>query len=528
MRRTLRRCCTVAIGVLLPQLPLAAEEDPALLTRAEATGFVETTRYDDVVALLEHAATRGDGLYLSRFGYTVEGRAIPLLVAGDVANATPEAVLASGKLRVYLQGNIHGGEVAGKEALLMLVRALATGERAGWTDDLVLLVGPIFNADGNEAVRLTHRPLQHGPIGGMGTRSNAQGYDLNRDHMKLASPEARSVARLMSQWDPHVVVDLHTTNGTLHGYHLTYAPPLHPATPAAIDEVLRGQLLPAVTRRLAQRDGLATYHYGNVMARPDGPGDAWVTFDHRPRFGTNYAGIRNRIGVLSEVFAYLPFEERVRVTYRFVEEVLDELAARAGDLEELVAAEDGRRLVGQPLPLRASAHAAAEPAEILMAEAEEQRHPYTGEIMLRRSERVRRERMPEYIAFRGAESERVPAAYLLPAELDDVVALIQAHGVRTGTLGTEVDLEVDVFRIESSRTDATAFQGRHERTVQGRWVSRSRQLPPDTVVVDMSQPLARLAFLLLEPRSDDGLLNWGVLDPHLADDYPILRSHRLP
>jgi hypothetical protein len=42
----------------------------------------------------------------------------------------------------------------------------------------------------------------------------------------------------------------------------------------------------------------------------------------------------------------------------------------------------------------------------------------------------------------------------------------------------------------------------------------------------MDQPLARLAFLLLEPRSDDGLADWNVLDPALegAEDYPILRT----
>jgi len=44
----------------------------------------------------------------------------------------------------------------------------------------------------------------------------------------------------------------------------------------------------------------------------------------------------------------------------------------------------------------------------------------------------------------------------------------------------------------------------------------------------MDQPLARLAFLLLEPRSDDGLLDWNVLDDVVKDAkyYPILRSRQ--
>jgi hypothetical protein len=46
--------------------------------------------------------------------------------------------------------------------------------------------------------------------------------------------------------------------------------------------------------------------------------------------------------------------------------------------------------------------------------------------------------------------------------------------------------------------------------------------------VRMDQPLARLAFYLLEPASDDGLVAWNVLDEQLQDasvkQYPILRA----
>jgi hypothetical protein len=90
-----------------------------------------------------------------------------------------------------------------------------------WLDSLVLLIAPIYNADGNERVEITNRPRQNGPVGGMGQRANAQDYDLNRDHMKLDSPEARSLVRLYARYDPQVAIDLHTTNGSRHAYYLT-------------------------------------------------------------------------------------------------------------------------------------------------------------------------------------------------------------------------------------------------------------------------------------------------------------------
>ncbi len=162
------RCILLLVLLLAP----AAQ---AQQTRAERTNNRETSRYSEVVAFLEQVAAASPRIHLATFGYSWEGRPLPLAVWGDVAAATPEAVLASGKTRVFIQANIHAGEVEGKEAMLMLLRGLARGEHAQWADSLVLLIAPIYNADGNERITLGNRPLQHGPVGGMGQRPNAQG-----------------------------------------------------------------------------------------------------------------------------------------------------------------------------------------------------------------------------------------------------------------------------------------------------------------------------------------------------------------
>src|SRR4030095_2624188 len=107
------------------------------------------------------------------------------------------------------------------------------------------------NAHGNERFALNNRGPQYGPIGGQGQRPNAQNLDLNRDHMKLDSPEARAFVKLMNDYDPHVALHLHTTNGTRHAYRLTYSPPLHPGTSPGITDLLRKEWFPAVTRAVS-------------------------------------------------------------------------------------------------------------------------------------------------------------------------------------------------------------------------------------------------------------------------------------
>ena len=404
---------------------------------------------------------------------------------GDIADPSAAAARASGKTVVYLQGNIHAGEVCGKEALQMLLRDLLAGRHGDWQESMVLLVAPIYNADGNERVTLTNRGRQHGPIGGMGQRPNAQGYDLNRDHMKLESPEARSVARLMNEYNPHVSVDLHTTNGTRHAYHLTYSPPLHPNTPAGIDRFLRGGLLPQVTESILQKYGWHFYYYGNAFA-PGGGERGWYTFDHRPRFNNNYIGLRNRIAILSEAYSYATFEERVLATLYFVEEILDYVHAHAEEVRRIVADADAAPVVGESLALRAAPERSAAPVDILMGAVIEEVHPLTGRPLLLRADTQYVEPMYEYGTFAPTLTERVPEAYLIPADLQDVLIRLAAHGVA---------LEPVADAAGAAGADAAA--GAPGPQVPGRRPSMSRS----SVSIRSGPPSARSRAATSKPSS---------------------------
>ncbi|NKB89809.1 MAG: peptidase M14 [Acidobacteria bacterium] len=520
----LRACSLLALGLIGPAFitPESIAQTPR--TRAEASDYMETSRYADVMEFIDAVVPESDLLHSGTMGYTNEGRRIPLIVAGRVENASAAAVADSGKLRVYLQGNIHAGEVCGKEALQMLLREVAQGDHNAWFEDVVLLIAPIYNADGNERVDLGNRPGQNGPYGGMGQRPNAQDLDLNRDHMKLESPEARSVVGMMREYDPHVSVDLHTTNGTRHAYHLTYSPPLNPNTHSAIDDLLRDRWLPAMTESIRAKYGWEYYYYGNTPFRRDAePG--WYTFDHRPRFNNNYIGLRNRVAILSEAYAYATFENRVLASLYFVREIVDYAATNDVDIRAAIDAADATSLPGDELGVRATAARSDEQVEILMGDTENGTHPLTGRRHLIRRDVVRPERMYEYGSFEPTATETVPAAYLVPGELDAVIDRLRAHGIRLTETSTSQVMQVEEFHIESSQQAAREFQGHQERRIEGAYELANREIPAATWRVEMNQPLARLAFYLLEPRSDDGLANWNFLDEAIEASaiYPIVR-----
>jgi hypothetical protein len=508
---------TLSVAQSAKQGPLAD-----LKTRAERSNFTETSRYDDVVSFLEVVDRASPLVHVTSFGYSFEGRPLPLAVVGGVADARPETVRASGRLRVYIQANIHAGEVEGKEAVLALLREIAGGGHADWPSSMVLLVNPNYNADGNERVSLISRGLQHGPIGGQGTRPNAQGLNINRDNMKLDTPEARSMVRLLNDYDPHVMIDLHTTNGSRHAYHLTYETPNNPAADPAIVQQSR-EWMAEVSKRIKTRDGWDFRSYGNVSGQSGER--VWRTVEDLPRYTHNYWGVRNGFGILSETYSYLPFRDRVVTNQRFLDEVLSYAHANAKRLMDTTAAARKRSLVGQQVAIRSRLVRAPQMVEILMGEIEEDVNPFSGRVMHKRLDVRKPERMWEEATFEATETERVPTAYFVPATEKLAIERLRAHGIVLEPVTQAATLPLEEYQIASTEVTPQAFEGHQERTVTGKYAAVDRAIPAGAFRVPMTQPLARLAFYLLEPRSNDSLVTWNVFDESIKkSQYPVLRS----
>ena len=507
-------------AALLLQLgsPLGAQT-----TRAERTEYRETSTYADVLAFLDSLRTRGAPIGLDTLALSPEGRAVPYVVASRPLADGPEGAARSGKPVVYVQANIHAGEVEGKEAAQMLLRDLTLGPLAPLLDSLVLLVVPIYNVDGNEALAPgdTNRPGQNGPAL-VGRRANGQGLDLNRDYVKMEAPETRGAGEILLEWNPHLFVDLHTTNGSYHGYALTYSPGLNPNTTAANDFV-RDRLLPAVRSRMSERRRRATFPYGNFRSQhPDSLAQGWETYDARPRFGTNWIGLRGRMAVLSEAYSNDDFRTRVASTYDFVRELLSAVAGERAAILALAAAAPRR-----PDSVAVRAVLGPPTRQRVIAEITEPAGDGNGGYARRRRSGVLRTiEMPVYDRFVAARREAIPEAYLIPGRLTQVVELLRRHGITVERTRVRVAGPLEAFTVDSVLR-GPLFEGHHPVRVEGGWSEgRTESAAPGWYLVRKAQPLGVLAAYLLEPASEDGVVTWNLLDGGLGPGrpYPILRS----
>lgn len=525
-------------------------QDDQLKSRAELSNYEETSRYDDVMRFIAALQKRTDKLRVESFGKSEEGRELPLMIFADPPISSPQEARASGKAVVFIQANIHAGEVEGKEAMLHLSRRIATGDLKSLLQQLVILIAPIYNADGNEKISPNNRTAQNGPVGGVGTRENGRGLDLNRDYMKLESPEANALVGLFNRWDPHLTVDLHTTNGSYHGYHLTYAPTLNPNADARLTSFARGKMLPSITRSMARLHKFRIYYYGNFATkermnreldtfemqragRDAQPSDKpetriWRTFDHRPRFGNNYYGLRNRLTILSEAYSYLDFKGRVAVTEAFVEEIFKYAALHATEIRALIKRVDEEAVRGRTAQQGVAFEIKPldKPVNILVGEVEKMKNPKSGKMMTAMIEsKITPTPMLDYGLFAAIQNAPVPRAYMFRDEdgMKTVISKLRAHGIPIEELTEAASVEVERFMIEDVRKAARAFQGHAEVKLKGRAQKETVEFPAGSILVRTSHPYAALIFYLLEPESDDGFVNWNFLDAYLekGKTYPI-------
>ncbi len=518
-------------------LPEAISAELLPRTRAERSNYTETSRYADVVAFIDSLRKLGAPIVVGTIGKTSQGRDIPYVIASRPLVRTPAEARRLGRPVVYVQGNIHAGEVEGKEALQAVLRDLVFERRRNVLDSIVLIAVPIYNADGNEAVgpQERNRPSQNGPqlVGG---RASAQELNLNRDYVKAEAPETRGSLAMFNEWNPEVLVDLHTTNGSYHGYALTYSPPLTPAAPLA--SYTQSVWLPLLRERMRSRHGFETFDYGNfltderALAAPTSAAEGWATYDHRPRYSTNYYGMRNGIAILSEAYSHDPFARRVAATDAFVREILSLTAERAEEIARLreAAAAQG---AGQVVPIRSRLTQSPLVTEVIVedvvATGDSSRTEAGVPRGRRRTGNFRAVRMPVYDRFDPTLSVNVRQGYIITGSHPRVLELLAAHGIVVERLDSPRVAVLERFTVDSVVRAARPFEGHNEERITGRWSTVTESIPAGAHFVSTSQPLGRLVAYLLEPESDDGLVTWNYFSGLARGAvFPIARQAAAP
>jgi dipeptidyl-peptidase-4 len=517
-----KRNCVIPFALVCCLSAAARAEDTKLLTVAEKSDFKATSKHADVIDFCQRLAKASPLVRIVEFGKTTEGKILPAIVLADPPISTPEEAARSNKLIVYAQGNIHAGEVDAKEGLMMLARDLALAAERPLLKDLIIVIVPDFNADGNDRMSKTSRRGQVGPEEGQGVRANGQGLDLNRDFIKLESPEVRALARFVTQWDAAVVIDGHTTNGSYHRYTLTYEGPRCPAGDGDLIAFVRDTLFPDVGQRLKKHSGFDSFFYGNF----NNDRTRWETVPPTPRYSTHYIGLRNRIGILSESYSYASYKDRILASRDFALSIFEFTAANKDKVSQLLKQARNKTVEGGKAPKPGDKVALrSDPAPVagithFLGFVEEMKDGHN----------VPTKELKEYPLHYWGNTKPTftverPYAYLFPSTLAKAVENLQRHGVTVEELHEDIELDVEAYRVDKLKREKDPFQRHRTVEIEASVHPQAQRMPAGTVVVRTGQALGDLIVYLLEPGSEDGLATWNFFDDVLKEgqDFPVVR-----
>ncbi len=507
-----------------------------ILTVAEKSGYESTARYADVQQFIAELVRGSKNIRIETIAKTTEGRDVPLLVIANPLPKSPADLVNDKRIVVYIQANIHAGEVEGKEGSMMLARDLVKGLNNDILKNVVVLICPNFNPDGNEAISTQNRDYQNGPKNGVGLRYNGQMLDLNRDAVKLESPEMQGLIRnVINKWDPSVTVDCHTTNGSYHEEPVTFTWMMNPAGDRGLINYMRDEMMPAVSEILTQKYQVLNCFYGEFtdLKNPDA---GWISYASEPRYLVNYMGVRNRLAILNENYVYADYKTRVLGSYKLLHSILEYSASHASTIKTMLKNADQQTIAratdpaaNASFPIEYEARSTPQPITVRAFEVDVVKNAQ-GQEDLVKSDRQRTVTVPYIADYYATKSTTLPFAYLLRLSDPVVKNLLQAHGIKLEKLAQTTRLEVESFKLTSLKPATRLNQGHYTNSVSGTMVKDTIDFLPGTYVIRMAQPLANLAAYLLEPQSNDALVLWNFFDRYLVpqwgrgfNEYPVYR-----
>ena len=507
----------LAVLGVLSAPPVFAQTVPAeWLTPAEIADFEATPSYDETLAFLRKIQARLPEMHLGFFGTSGQGRPLPFVVVSKERAVNSQEALRLPKPILLIQSGIHAGEIDGKDATLLILRDMALGRHRELLDALTLVFVPIYNVDGHERVSPYNRPNQDGPRRAMGFRTTAAGNDLNRDHLKISTEEARALIALVAAWRPHLHVDNHVTDGVDHDWVLTWAWAEAPQAPAPVDAWLRAHM-PAVlaaTEKAGHRNG----PYVDLEDRDD-PAKGFSSWVGEPRFSSGYFPLRNRPSILIEMHSYKPYRQRVLANRDFLLALFAEVARDPASLTKAVQdAEAATVALGKP---------DAPPSEVTVlfeASPEKDRIRFPvyasetrpslvsgGPLLHYKRGEVREIEVPWQHKARIAKALPRPRGYFVLPGWPQIEQRLQGHGLRGERLTGPAEIEVETMRVADPDFAERPYQGLTQVTARVERRAERRTLPAGTLWIPADQPDFEIAVQLLEPEAPDSLLSWGLL-----------------
>ncbi|KAH7148180.1 hypothetical protein EDB81DRAFT_932491, partial [Dactylonectria macrodidyma] len=410
------------------------------------------------------------------------------------------------KVRVWIQGAVHGNEPAADESLLALLGKFDAEQ--DWASKVLkrleIVILPRYNPDG---VYYFQRVL-------------ATNFDPNRDHIKLARQQTRSIKKLFNEFSPHVVVDMHEYGATAkYGRYMLAADGLFSAAKNLnINKGIRQLSENLFAKRIGLAMDRAGFRWEPYVTGPTSSDPAFVPkFDEAgsdAKIGRNAMGLTQSITFLIETrgigIADQQFQRRTAAGLTMVGSIVNTAASNADKVLHTV--EGGIRSF-----IRSN-------DRIVITDSSEVQDRLFTMIDHTNGSVVQ---VPVKFASTMPTTANLtrsrPEAYLIPVAWADVAERLRVSGLEVETLSEEWSGTVEVLNITSAELTSSYYEGVVLATVTAEAKQRDLKLPMGSFLVNTRQKNAALAINALEPENIDSYASFNIIPLEAGDEYPIFR-----
>ena len=464
------------------------------------------TLYEPLMEFLYELEGKTELMNIQKITETLMGNDVVLCILSNPPVFTPADIDKTGKPVVLIVNNVHGGEVAGKDASLEIMRDLVMGDLKPLLDKVVVLNIPTINPDGAEVRR----------------RTNEQRFDMNRDYVKLESQEIFGlVTKVLNKWHPDIHIDTH--HGGADPYALTFQTCMNPAGDEELIRLGNEEILPRVRQALQAEDYDGFWYSGGRWVEGEAQ---WRPTSVELRKQHVYSTMANIVGFLFETprnsnrvinngteVVPIPQEEQyrhqVRGQYIGQREMIRFAAERAHDLLSTIGA----------AKLRAIERGNNDTDNDQIILEYEQVKKFDEDFWIRkegdRTGPYEKIKGGVYTKFVPTNTAARPWGYLLPPELAPVLPLLLDHEISIKRLSESLEVEVEAYTAKEISHDQY-FQGHYLKRLKTEKQTKTVTMPPGSFFIPAGQQKSNFICYVLEPETDDNLITWGYLDNFLT------------
>ena len=485
-----------------------------LSTPFENSGGKKTATYQEIVSWWKNADLASDKIKMFTKGPSDAGFPLNLIVVSNDKDFDFTSLHKKNKCILLINNGIHPGEPDGIDASMLLVKDIITN-KFPLPKNVVLAIIPVYNIGGCLNRSSNYRIDQNGPDA-FGFRGNSQNLDLNRDFIKNDSKEAGSFAAIYHEVDPDIFIDNHVSNGADYQHIITLLSSQHNKLGGALGDYMEQKLEPAIYALMKQR-GYDLVPYVNAFGET--PESGWPQFLDQPRFSSGYTAMWGTLGFMPETHMLKPYEQRVKATFNLMESFIQFAHENIEGIHEVRAATKAQVKTQNEFAINWSLdRTKSKEIDFKGFTALHKPSNVSGQQRLYydRSEPFEK-KVKFYNDYEPSLTVKKPAAYIIPQGWWKVINILKANKVTMSQMDSNMDITVEVYKIEDYKTSPRAYEGHHlNNRVKVSTSTAVMHFRKGDYLIPMNQVANRYLVEVLEPQGDDSFFAWNFFDAILG------------